>query len=397
MIRNKSYLLLVKLFIALILIDFDGDFLLRQEIGLLFYFQVSVRYAIVLFLLLFGFLGFLEISSVFGINFVGQVCLTVIFVIFGYGLMLGLLNNNTFGAMREFIAISPICLIPIFLKIGRSKLLEIAKYLIFLLILIIAIKILLSQLFHVFDYGFPSWKIILRSSPLLLLPYIYFLVAIIKGDARKKTIFFLLIIVFEVFIAQARALNAALLLATFVIILSSGYVGRRIFIPLIVLPISAFASIFFGDGDFGSIFGMWSGSHFQDSAGYRLEQLDILIARYIERPLTGFGFGYYTVGYLTYGELANSFLLELDLINFSTKIGIPLSLLYVLCYLIIILNYSKIIYRDSNEKSVVFSFLLSFILLLFYSLFQTSHSGIFYWVVFAIGFSLIFEKRKSCG
>jgi hypothetical protein len=395
MTLNKYYSILVKLFITLMLIDFDGDFLLRQETGLFGSLQELIRYAIVVLLLLFGFLSFYNIVSVMKIKPIGQACLIIIFVTFGYGLLLGLLRNNPSGAIREFIAISPLCLIPIFLKMGQDKLFSIAKYLIYSLVFIIAVKILISQFVHGYTYGYQSWKILLRSSPLLLLPYIYFLASIVKGDIQKKNIFFLFVVMIEVFVAQSRGLNITLLLATLIVI-STRQVDRRIFIPAIILPISALAVVIFTDIDFENVLGIWSGSHLESTVNHRMEQLDILVDRYISRPLTGFGFGYYTVGYLTYGELANSFSLELDLINFSTKIGLVFSSIYVFGYIIYILQYMKNRYHDQQKKIIDFSYLLALIFLLFYSLFQTFHSSIFYWLVYALSFSLILERSPPC-
>jgi hypothetical protein len=380
----------------LVLIDYDGDFIIRQETGFFGSLQELIRYSIISLLLLFGLIGLFNISSLLKIKSIGQSCLIIILFTNGYGLLLGLLLNNHVGAIREFAAISPICLIPIFLKICRDKLLEIALYLIYALVFIVAIKLLISQFYHVFIFDSLSWKIMLRSSPLLLLPYAYILISLIKSDSQKKNIFLLFIIVIEVLVAQARALNAAILIITSIIILIRP-VNRRIFIPAIIIAISAMSAIFFTDGSIENIFGFWSGVHFDESANYRIEQLDILVDRYISRPLTGFGFGYYTIGYLTYGDLVNSFLLELDLINFSTKIGLPFSIIYFSGYILLIIQNLRNKYHDPKTHNIVVSYLLTLILLLFYSLFQTAHSSILYWLVYALSFSLIFSNSRYSG
>lgn len=393
MTANKYHVTSIKLLIVLVLVDFDGDFLLRQEAGLLKLIQDSIRDGIIALLLLVGLLGFYNIFAITRIRFVGLVCLSIISIVFGYGLFYGILANNSDGAMREFIAIAPLGLIPIFLRMKRDELSSIAKYLIYSLVLISAAKILFSQLVHIYTYGYLGWKILLRSSILLLLPYIYFLMKIIKGNGRKRDIILLCIVTIEIFMAQARALNVALLLATLFIMLLSNF-NRRVLFSIMAIGISILLAAVFTDVDMENTLGIWSGAHFENGISHREEQLDVLIDRYIDRPLTGFGFGYYTVGYLTYAELANSYLLELDLINFSTKIGIPLSLLYAFSYILFILQYRKIKYLDHGYQIVAFSCLLTLILLLFYSLFQTAHSSMLYWMVYAIGFTFVFARNK---
>ena len=396
MTLNKYYSILLKLFITLVLIDFDGDFIIRQETGFFGFLQELIRYSIISLLLFFGLIGLYNILSVFKIKSIGQSCLMIIIVTNGYGLLLGLLFNNHIGAIREFAAISPICLIPIFLKICRDKLLEIALYLIYTLVLIIAIKLLISQFFHIFIYGSLAWKIMLRSSPLLVLPYAYILINLVKGDSQKKYLFLFFIVIIEALVAQARALNVVLLIVTLIIILTRP-LNRRIFIPAIIFAVSSMIAVFFTDGNFENIFGFWSGVHFDESVNYRIEQLHILVDRYISRPLTGFGFGYYTIEYLTYGDLVNSFLLELDLINFSTKIGLPFSMVYLSGYIILVIQYKRNTFHDQKTKNIVISYLLTLILLLFYSLFQTAHSSILYWLVYALSFSLIFNNSRYSG
>lgn len=391
----NCYSIIARLFIALVLIDFDGDFLLRQESGLLKLMQDSIRYGIVFLLLSLFFLGVYNITSAIKIKSSGFVCLGAVFLAFMYGLIVGLLRNSSDGAIREFAAIAPLCLIPILLNMEREKLFRTAKYFMYLLVFVVAVKILLSQLVHFYIYGILSWKVILRSSPLLLLPYIYFLLNVIRGGRRNMYIFLLFVVTIEVFVAQARALNVALLLATLIILVSVKRLNRGIFTSIFVLGVSALAAIFFTDGSLGNIFGLWSGENFNDSSNYRLEQLTVLFGRYFERPLAGFGFGYYTIGYLTYGELVNSFLLELDLINFSTKIGIPIFGLYVLGYMIFVLQYMNNEYHEQRYRLLDFSYLLALVLLLFYSLFQTAHSSILYWLLYALSFSLIFKRNLS--
>ena len=391
MIGQKYYTNIVKLFITLVVIDFDGDFLIRQEEGIFNSIQNLIRIWIVVLLLIIGFAGVFNIGRLTRVRSVGLICLGAILAIFGYGVVYGVLANNPTGAVREFIAVAPLVMILGFVKLERGRLIGIAKYLIYSLILVLGVKILISQVVSISIYGNLSWKVLLRLSPMLLLPYAYILVRIIKGDRKRWDPVLLFVVAVEIFMTQARALNVSLFLVT-LIILATGKLSRRSVITIMVVGIAAISAIALTGGAIENVFGIWSGENFSGSADYRVEQFEILIDRYASSPLTGFGFGYFTPGYEAYEELANSYLLELDLMNFTTKVGLPLSVVYAFTYILFLLQYRKTKYPDRTSQVLAFSYLLTLFAILFYSVFQTGHSGMTYWLVYAIAFAFVFIK-----
>lgn len=391
MIGRKYYTNIVKLLITLVVIDFDGDFLLRQQIGIFSSIQDLIRIGIVALLLSIGIAGIFDIRLITRVKSVGLFCLSAILAIFGYGVVYGALANNPTGAIRECLALAPLVMIPGFMKLKRAQLIGIAKYLIFCLILVLGVKILVSQLVSIAIYGSLSWKVILRLSPLLLLPYTYLLVRIIQDNRKQWDTVLLCVVAVEIFMAQARALNVSLALVT-LIVFATGKLRRRSVITIMFVGISALLAIALTGGAIENVLGIWSGEYYSSSADYRAQQFDILIDRYASRPLIGFGFGYFTPGYETYGDLANSFLLELDLMNFTTKVGLPLSVLYAFTYILFLMQYRKTQYPDRTSQGLAFSYLLTLFALLFYSLFQTAHSSFIYWLLYVIAFTFVFSK-----
>lgn len=390
---RKYYPAVIRSFLTLAIIDFDGDFLLRQEIGLFSFIQDLVRYGIVVLLLIIGIAGLSNITLLARVKAAGLVCLGVVLVTFTYGFIYGVLANNPNGAIRECLAISPLLLILLLLNVERREIYNIAKYFIHILVWICAVKMVLSQIVSISVYGSLSWKVFLRASILLLIPYVYFFTIVIKGDATRKDVMFLVLVTIEIFMTQARTLNVCVLLATLFVISQSKF-DRRVFFPLAVIASAMAVAMIFTANDIGMLLEIWSGDHYDSSSGYRQVQLEVLIDRYNDRPLTGFGFGYYTPGYETYADLANSFLLELDIINFSTKIGIPLFLMYVFTYIFFVLQYKRGRYFDGRSRAVALAYVMALLLILFYSLFQTAHSSIFYWIVYAMAFTLVFVRPR---
>ena len=78
--------------------------------------------------------------------------------------------------------------------------------------------------------------------------------------------------------------------------------------------------------------------------------------------------------------------------NFTTKVGLPLSVVYAFTYILFLLQYRKTKYPDRTSQVLAFSYLLTLFAILFYSVFQTGHSGMTYWLVYAIAFAFVFIK-----
>jgi hypothetical protein len=238
-------------------------------------------------------------------------------------------------------------------------------------------------------YGGLSWKVLLRLSPLLIMPYCYFLYKILIKEADKIHYISMFFVIIAILIANARALILISFLASIIIILMAG-VNSRIINIFFILISATFISIQATDGDIETSFGIWSGDHLDNTVNHRIIQLDILIDRILNNPFGGFGFGYYNPNYDSYGDLTLPYLLELDLLNFFTKIGIPLSLLYLFGYLIFIYQY---FINKSQYIGIELSYFISLLLLLVYSLFQTAHSGFTFWIFYSLSLCFIFKKR----
>jgi hypothetical protein len=392
--QNRSireyYSIIVKIFITLTVIDFSGDFLMGQrgEINLYQAIEDLIRVGIMASLIVIGILGTLNALSIQRIKYIGLFCLFSILLILIYALVYGVFENNLTNAIRESLPAIALLLIPLLISMDKMQHRKLAIYFIYLLVIVAAVKIVVAQLLSITIYGSISWKVLLRLSPLLILPYCYFLATILKGKATRSDFVFLLIVAVAILMANARALNLLLLIATIFIVFTSK-ISARLLLVICIIALSAYLSIVATDGSMQNVFGIWSGEHLENTIDHRRIQLEILLDRFLEKPIFGFGFGYFTPGYDTYADLTLPYLLELDLINFFTKIGIPLSLLYVFSYILFVFQHIKNRVQNSN---IEFSYLFSLILLLIYSLFQTAHSGFTFWIFYAMTFSFLFRK-----
>ena len=394
---EKNYvLILVKLLLILMCIDFSGDFLINYFIdeGVLKDVGDLVRNGIVLVLSLTILIGFSRLSSLQSLSSAGIFCLGIIGVIFLCGLILGLMENNQTNVFREASVIGPIFLIPLLIGVNKKHIYSIAKYLLYLVTIVLGLKIVISQLAFVAVFDSLTSKVLLRLSPILLLPYCYFLFRVLTKPADKMNLMFLLVVIIEILIAQSRGLNLAILLVTFFTILSYKNIKKSL-LAFSVIGIAVGIVMFFTDKEPSTIFGNWSGDNFENTVNVRLQQVDLLIDRLYHRPLTGYGFGYFTPN-TDYANLELPYTLELDLLNFFSKIGIPLSLLYVFSYILIVWQYVRIHFSSYKNKSITISYLAALLSLLFFSLTQTTHSSYVYWIIYALTFLLVF-KHESVG
>ena len=120
---------------------------------------------------------------------------------------------------------------------------------------------------------------------------------------------------------------------------------------------------------------------YQGGLSYRVEQFEVILDRIVTSPLFGVGFGYFTPGYSGYAELSKPYLLELDILNFISKIGLIGFVVYVLAYVRIYKLISMIL--DKNLQMTYKSLFWALMGLIIYSLGQTAHQSYFYWVILA--------------
>jgi hypothetical protein len=381
---------IIMTFLILSIIDYSGDLHLGQrgQINIYQLIEDLIRQGIAVSLIIIGILGFLNIFPIKKIKSSGVLCIACTFLVLIYALVNGILSNNLDHVIRESLPAIVLMLIPLLIKIDAIQRHKLGIFFLYLLVIIAAIKILIIQFVAINIYGSLSWKVLLRLSPVLILPYCYFLLNILRGQASRLDFLYLLVVIVEILIANARALNLILLIATFIIIFTSN-ISYKLLTIICIFAISAGFSIIATNGSIENVFGIWTGEHLENTVNHRLIQLDVILNRLSDNPIFGFGLGYFTPGYDSYADLALPYLLELDLLNFFTKVGIPMSILYVFSYFLIIFQHIKNRYHGSN---IEYSYLLSLILLLVYSLFQTAHSSFIFWLLYAFTFSFIFRK-----
>ena len=103
-------------------------------------------------------------------------------------------------------------------------------------------------------------------------------------------------------------------------------------------------------------------------------------------------FGFYNKEYLIYGIYAKPYILELDLINFITKLGLIISIIYFFIYLN--LYYLVLKVKNQKNKEIYFAMFLCLIGLLIYSVGQSFHQGYLYWIYFSVFYSFLFLELK---
>jgi len=171
-------------------------------------------------------------------------------------------------------------------------------------------------------------------------------------------------------------------------------------IKVVIILVVCLQSYFFLVGDTsGGILGltnfMYGGDTYQAGMDYRLIQLGLLLNRLIESPMLGVGFGYYNEGYLTYGQLAKPYLLELDFLNFISKIGLLGSFFYALGYFLLF-RLVKLI-ENKDIRRLATSLFVSLIALIIYSTGQTAHQAVFYWILLAFSYGFVVSHLRKQG
>lgn len=391
MLIRRLVLILAKILVLLMIVDPSGDLTLTTTNPVYIYTGEVVRIAILVFSLPLVALSLYAMSFKYTLDRTALYCLTAIIFIVVYGAIVGIIENRTIDALNEASAMGPLLFIPALLTISSSDQAKLAKYIAYTLIAVCTLKFVLSQVEALLFYGMPSWKVLLRQSALLVFPYSLLLIRLLTGTSRYRTSFLIAIVIMIILSAQARALNAAVLLATMIVLIKyrQNYNLRSIVLFFIAAIFSMFILSVVSGVRVEDTVGFWSGDIYEDAIDYRVVQSAVLTQRIIDRPLSGFGFGYFTPTYLTYGDLDKPYQLELDLPNFATKIGIIVFAIYLGAYYI----YYRVIFgasrRGGGIANIDISYSVLILSLLFYSCFQTFHASILYWLFYAISFSFL--------
>ncbi len=369
-------------------IDFYGDSILRafsvnvELIKILSQFLISAMAAA--FMVLFGlkmprrvdfFLPFLMVLGV---------------IIFG--LCHGMVSNNLGNAINETI---PFLFFISFLGFAGMKqpvsVLDLERFL-KIFVYIIALKIVFYSVAIYLFYDQLSWKVLLKQSPLLLIPLSVIFSKIVSKRANRDTGILLFLVLFGIVFSMARMLMLAAIFIWVVYFLNRrimrgfklvGYIGLALTIYLLLIGESLL--------DVSSF--LYGGDVYQRGMDYRLVQLEVIIDRLRESPFFGVGFGYYTPGYLTYGQLSKPYLLELDILNFFSKIGLVVTVVYALAYFLLFRLVGRI--TDDNVARTARALFWSLIGLLVYSLGQTLHQSYIYWVYFAFVYGFVVSHLRA--
>ena len=385
----------LKLLILMMIADPTGELNLTETNEVYVLIGEIVRYCIVALTLVIISLSFaVSIFSRIRLERKLSYILVSIFLILVYGIVVGLFNNVSLNVFNEALGVIPLLFIPVILALKPKQQIMLGRFFLYSIIIVCVVKFTLSQVEALLSYGVPTWKVLLRQSPLLIFPLCYLLIKVMHGEYRTRDIMLLLITFTLILWAQARALNIALLLVVLILFIKFkvGAFKSTMIIALVLL--AGLLQGFVTGMDFDSVYGIWSGIHFKDTVDYRVVQSAILLDRVIDFP-TGVGFGYYTPGYLTYGDLAKPYQLELDLFNFGTKVGMVVFILYLFTYIV----FAKCVYRKYSRFGERELFNMSYSLLIFslliYSLFQTFHSSVLYWIAYALAFSFIASREPQ--
>ena len=383
----------LQMLILFSLLDSSGDYLLVSETGIISTASQIFRLALTMSLLISVVAGLLDIKRLILLHPFAKFILIINIIVIIYSLFLGVISNNSLNAIRESISFMLLAIIPTLLSVNHKSREKIFIFFINSLVWVCFSKIIIAQLGQVLLYGVPSWKVFLKISPILVVPYAYYLIKFASEKFQARTLLLLSIVIFEILIAQARSLNISVVLVSIFILIRPNKLKTLAFSVGLILILGA-GSMYITDMDFSSAFGIWSGDHFENSANYRIDQLHILIERFQSRPLSGFGFGFYTSGYSSYGELDIPYQLELDLVNFASKTGFIMFSMYAIGYILIWFYFNSLKKNNSQSCEFLLTSFISIFSLLFYSLFQNLHSSILFWIYYSLFFSMIFSAKS---
>ncbi len=371
---------ILNIFLFLIIFDFTGDSIMRSYnfnlTKLEFFFKAIIS---ILFLILLIINFKIKLYK----NYFPFIFICLIFL---YGFILGIINNKILNAINELFGFSFILLTPVIVNIYKKDIFVDDKSIKYIKILtyIILFKILVYSILTIIIFGVPSYKILLKQTPLFLITFSILLDKILNKENGLNFLFLLTCFILSIAIARMIYISMAfIIIIHFIKNLRLNALKYQLKILLLII-LSFFMYLYIQSMEYtGTIDRIYGGDIYQDGLDYRTNQFFIILKRFYEFPM-GAGFGYFTPNYLTYGELAKPYLLELDLFNFFSKIGILFSFFYILIYIYIFIKLKNI---PNLQNFSFFSFYIGIFSLLIYSLGQTAHQGYLYWVSFSIFYS----------
>jgi hypothetical protein len=373
MLTKKKLLYIIFIMMS---IEFGGDPILRS-----FSFDANLIGSIYQFIiagLIFLTLLIFKIKPTNNINL--SFSFWMILLILIVGLIHGLLMNSWIDALNEAL---PFFLFVIFIAFASEKtpvsILYIQKFLT-TFIYIVFFKFIIYLFMSFIINGDFSWKILLKQSPFLLLPLSIYFMKISRGKITFNDYIKLFMLLVLIIFSMARMLMLATVFLFVVHFFNKNILrGISLFI-MITLSISLYVLLIqMSPVDIGDF--IYGGDIYEEGLSYRIEQFEVIMNRIFTSPLLGVGFGYFTPGYLTYGEAPKPYLLELDILNFISKIGLIGLFVYALAYIWIYILILSI--PDKNMQSIYKALFWGLMALIVYSLGQTGHQSYIYWVILA--------------
>lgn len=368
--------------------DYGGDSILRS-------FPIDKNIPDKIFKLLISLFCFIFMIS-YGLKLPRNINLLYPFILFLFviigGLAHGLLVNIPLNAINEATPFLFILLFLAFSSIKKPLSVKEIETALKLMIILSVIKLLIYLAMSYSYHGFFAWKILTKQSPLLLIPLSVYLSNYILQSKSKENFLLIFFILVCIVFAQARML---ILASIFIFIYY--FFGRSFIrsIPLFLIMGVSLQVYIILIGESASDIGefLYGGETYEDGLSYRLVQLDVILNRLIENPFFGVGFGYFTPGYLDYGFYAKPYLLELDILNFISKVGIVGTLVYGLAYI----NMFQLIRKISNIeiRRLATALFISLIALMVYSVGQTTHQGVNYWIFLAFVYGFVVSHLKA--
>lgn len=385
LLRNSTLIYILFLMMSL---DFSSDSIIRifpidfSSITLIS--QLSISLVMLFFIFSFG----MRIPR--SIFFIGPFLLIMSVIIFG--LVHGMIANNPFDAVNEAI---PYLFFISFLGFAAIKepisISDLERFL-RVLVYIVFFKVIIYSFAAYLYYGAISWKVLLKQSPMLLIPLSVYFSQIKHQMQTRQTYFLLFLALVGVIFAMARMLFLSLIFLLFI-----NFLNKNLFRSLPTILFFSFIFIFYiiatgGTAALVSSF-LYGGDVYEGGMSYRLEQLQVLIERFQSSPFLGVGFGYFTPGYETYGDLSKPYLLELDILNFISKIGMIATLFYTCAYLWIFYLIKKI--SDIYVRKISLALFYALLSLLIYSLGQTGHQSYIYWTYLSFLYGFIVSHLRA--
>jgi hypothetical protein len=385
---SRGVVLVAEILLLLVILDPTGDPMLMLNPGVRAVGQV-IRGAILPVLSLLIVFSLCAVSGRMWLNSTARTALILTLLVIAGGLVQGLAENEPWNVWRESLAMVPLACIPLFLRFDKIQAQRLATFISTVLVVVCTLKVLIGQYAHMQVYGSLSFKLLLRQSPLLLFPYTLLLASYLSGVRGLRNTLQLMLATVGMLVAQARALYVAAAVVTFLVLWKYATLRKAIGFTA-VLTMAAVTMTLLSDNTMAAALGRWSGEAYQMNVDYRLEQADVLMGRLHEKPLLGFGFGYYTPGYMGYEDLAIPQILELDLLNFATKTGLLLFTLYLVSYGLYAMAYARLRFADRQTELLAIAYGMVMLGLIVYSLFQTFHASLMFWLFYSLAVSFLF-------